>query len=88
MIERLPLEYREAVNLVELEGLTNQEAASRLGISSAGMNGWGDGRYGTSTLEELAQVGPIGSSRKWWAFEGFSDIRILTVVLKRIASCS
>ena len=37
MLQRLPLKYREAVNLVELEGLTNQEAASRLGISVAGM---------------------------------------------------
>lgn len=37
MLEKLPLKYREAVNLVELEGLTNKEAASRLGISVAGM---------------------------------------------------
>lgn len=37
MVERLPAKYREAVTLVELEGLTNQEAASRLGISVAGM---------------------------------------------------
>lgn len=37
MLERLPLKYREAVSLVELEGLTNQEAASRLGISIPGM---------------------------------------------------
>jgi len=37
MLERLPLKYREAVSLVELEGLTNQEAASRLGISVPGM---------------------------------------------------
>lgn len=37
MLERLPQKYREAVSLVELEGLTNQEAASRLGISIPGM---------------------------------------------------
>ena len=37
MLDRLPLKYREAINLVELDGLTNQEAASRLGISVAGM---------------------------------------------------
>jgi RNA polymerase sigma-70 factor (ECF subfamily) len=37
MVEKLPEKYREAVRLVELEGLTNQEAASRLGISVAGM---------------------------------------------------
>jgi RNA polymerase sigma-70 factor (ECF subfamily) len=37
MLDRLPEKYREAVKLVELEGLTNQEAASRLGISVAGM---------------------------------------------------
>ena len=37
MVERLPLKYREAVDLVEIEGFTNQEAASRLGISVAGM---------------------------------------------------
>lgn len=37
MLERLPQKYREAVSLVELEGLTNQEAASRLGISVSGM---------------------------------------------------
>jgi len=37
MLERLPLKYRDAVRLVELEGLTNQEAASRLGISVPGM---------------------------------------------------
>ena len=37
MLEKLPLKYREAVNLVELEGLTNQEAASRLGLTVAGM---------------------------------------------------
>jgi RNA polymerase sigma-70 factor (ECF subfamily) len=37
MVEQLPVKYREAVKLVELEGLTNQEAASRLGLSVAGM---------------------------------------------------
>jgi RNA polymerase sigma-70 factor (ECF subfamily) len=37
MLERLPVKYREAVSLVELEGLTNLEAASRLRISVAGM---------------------------------------------------
>lgn len=37
MLEKLPLKYREAVSLVELEGLTNQAAASRLEISVPGM---------------------------------------------------
>jgi RNA polymerase sigma-70 factor, ECF subfamily len=37
MLDRLPLKYREAVRLVELGGLTNQEAASRLGVSVPGM---------------------------------------------------
>ena len=37
MVERLPVKYRVAVDLVELQGFTNQEAASRLGISVAGM---------------------------------------------------
>ena len=37
MLEKLPLKYREAVSLVELEGLTNQEAAIKLGISIPGM---------------------------------------------------
>ncbi len=37
MLERLPLEYREAVTLVELEGLSQQAAADRLGLSLSGM---------------------------------------------------
>lgn len=37
MIERLSLDYREAINLVELEGLTQQDAAKRMGISLSGM---------------------------------------------------
>ena len=37
MIERLSTEYREAITFVELEGLTQQEAAKRLGISLPGM---------------------------------------------------
>lgn len=37
MIERLSAEYREAIRLVELEGLTNQEAANKLGLSIPGM---------------------------------------------------
>jgi len=37
MIERLSAEYRNAIKLVELEGLTNQEAASKLGLSVPGM---------------------------------------------------
>lgn len=37
MIDRLSPEYREAVRLVELEGLTNQEAATKLGLSVPGM---------------------------------------------------
>lgn len=37
MIERLSVDYREAIRLVELEGLTNQEAASKLGLSVPGM---------------------------------------------------
>jgi RNA polymerase sigma-70 factor, ECF subfamily len=37
MIERLSEEYRQAISLVELEGLTNQQAAERLGLSVPGM---------------------------------------------------
>jgi RNA polymerase sigma-70 factor (ECF subfamily) len=37
MVNRLSKEYREAITLVELDGLTHQEAASRLGLSVAGM---------------------------------------------------
>lgn len=37
MIERLSQDYREAINLVEFEGLTQQEAAKRMGVSLSGM---------------------------------------------------
>jgi RNA polymerase sigma-70 factor (ECF subfamily) len=37
MINRLSDEYREAITLVELHGLTHQEAAAKLGLSVAGM---------------------------------------------------
>jgi RNA polymerase sigma-70 factor (ECF subfamily) len=37
MIERLPADYRQAVTLVELEGLTRQTAAKQLGLSVSGM---------------------------------------------------
>jgi RNA polymerase sigma-70 factor (ECF subfamily) len=37
MIERLSGEYRQAVVLVDLEGLTQQEAATQLGLSLPGM---------------------------------------------------
>ena len=37
MIDHLSPDYREAIKLVELEGLTNQEAASKLGLSVPGM---------------------------------------------------
>lgn len=37
LVESLPDPYREAVTLVELEGLTNAEAAARLGLSVSGM---------------------------------------------------
>jgi RNA polymerase sigma-70 factor (ECF subfamily) len=37
MIDRLSADYREAIKLVELEGLTNQEAANELGLSISGM---------------------------------------------------
>lgn len=37
MLDRLSPEYREAVTLVELEGLTQQAAADRLGLSLSGM---------------------------------------------------
>ena len=37
MIEQLPNPYREAVTLVELDGLTQQAAAKRLGLSLSGM---------------------------------------------------
>ncbi len=37
MVERLAPEYREAITLVELEGLTQQAAATKLGLSLSGM---------------------------------------------------
>jgi RNA polymerase sigma-70 factor (ECF subfamily) len=37
MIERLQPEYRQAVTLIELEGLTQKQAADRLGLSLPGM---------------------------------------------------
>ena len=37
MIEKLSAAYREAITLVELEGLTHQEAAAKLGLSVPGM---------------------------------------------------
>jgi RNA polymerase sigma-70 factor (ECF subfamily) len=37
MIERLSQDYRDAINLVEFEGLTQQEAAKRMGVSLSGM---------------------------------------------------
>ncbi len=37
MIERLSQDYREAITLVELEGLTQEAAARRVGISLSGM---------------------------------------------------
>jgi RNA polymerase sigma-70 factor, ECF subfamily len=37
MIDRLSGEYRQAVVLVDLEGLTQQEAATQLGLSLSGM---------------------------------------------------
>jgi RNA polymerase sigma-70 factor (ECF subfamily) len=37
MIERLSDDYRQAVTLVDLEGLAQQEAAARLGLSVSGM---------------------------------------------------
>jgi RNA polymerase sigma-70 factor (ECF subfamily) len=37
MIERLFGEYRQAVILIDLEGLTQQEAAAQLGLSLSGM---------------------------------------------------
>jgi RNA polymerase sigma-70 factor (ECF subfamily) len=37
MIERLSTDYREAITLVELEGLTQQKAAKQMGLSWSGM---------------------------------------------------
>jgi RNA polymerase sigma-70 factor (ECF subfamily) len=37
MIERLSGEYRQAVMLIDFEGLTQQEAAAQLGLSLSGM---------------------------------------------------
>ena len=37
MIDRLSTDYRQAVTLVELDGLTQQAAAKRLGLSVSGM---------------------------------------------------
>lgn len=37
MIERLSKDYRDAITLVELDGLTQQAAAERMGISLSGM---------------------------------------------------
>lgn len=38
MIAQLARDYREAVMLVELQGLTQQAAAKRIGLSRSGMN--------------------------------------------------
>lgn len=37
MLARLSEEYRQAIHLVELQGLTHREAADRLGLSLSGM---------------------------------------------------
>lgn len=37
MIERLSKDYRDVINLVELEGLTQQAAATQMGLSLSGM---------------------------------------------------
>jgi RNA polymerase sigma-70 factor (ECF subfamily) len=37
MTHRLPAHYRDAISLVELEGLTQREAAERFGLSASGM---------------------------------------------------
>ncbi|MFN0248635.1 MAG: sigma factor-like helix-turn-helix DNA-binding protein [Kofleriaceae bacterium] len=37
MSRKLPTPYREAVTLVELEGLTTREAADMVGVSLSGM---------------------------------------------------
>lgn len=37
MIERLSQDYREAITLVEVDGLTQQAAANRMGLSLSGM---------------------------------------------------
>ena len=37
LVERLPASYRQALVLTELEGLTQAEAAARLGLSVSGM---------------------------------------------------
>ncbi len=37
MIERLPADYRDAITLVEINGLTQQAAADQMGMSLSGM---------------------------------------------------
>jgi RNA polymerase sigma-70 factor (ECF subfamily) len=37
MVERLSEDYRQAVTLVDLEGMPQHEAAARLGLSASGM---------------------------------------------------
>jgi len=54
LLERLPESYREALQLVELDGLTQQAAARRLGLSVSGMKS--RVRRGRHKLKELLQT--------------------------------
>ena len=54
MIERLPEEYRQAVVLVDLEGLTQREAAAQLGLSLSGMKS--RAQRGRRQLKEMLEA--------------------------------
>jgi RNA polymerase sigma-70 factor (ECF subfamily) len=53
LLDRLPAIYREAVSLTDLDGLTQADAAARLGISTSGMKS--RVQRGRAQLKDLLQ---------------------------------